>query len=175
MANNLVLLSDLQAGRSSSSVQDSDHSNLEGGDLEALGHSVNPLPSIPSSSENSVDRNLSVAVSSRFQKIRTLYLGKLSEAKDEENGLDSGVSVQEESCCNGEKFLLCMAGEGKNVRRRDVEELADFIVCEPQKDCRLAKRERTVSESEVEEDCSQKAGGEAKGLEREQKEECLNK
>ncbi|KAL0715609.1 hypothetical protein Bca4012_064931 [Brassica carinata] len=165
MANNLVLLSDLQAGRSSSSVQDSDHSNLEGGDLEALGHSLNPLPSIPSSSETSVDRNLSVAVS----------LSKLSEAKDEENGLDSGVSVQEESCCNGEKFLLCMAGEGKNVRRRDVEELADFIVCEPQKDCRLAKRERTVSESEVEEDCSQKAGGEAKGLEREQKEECLNK
>ncbi|KAF8114569.1 hypothetical protein N665_0036s0095 [Sinapis alba] len=110
---------------------------LEGGDLEGLGHSESPSPSIPSkdleAEETAVDRKLSEAVALRFQKNRTLYLGKLSKAEeDAENGSDSGVGVEEESC-NGEKFLWCMAGKG-NLRRSDVEDLADFIVCEPGKD-----------------------------------------
>lgn len=57
---------------------------------------------------------------------------KVSEAKDPESGPDLGVSVEEESC-NGERFLWCMAGED-NLRKTDVEELADFIACEPGKD-----------------------------------------
>lgn len=57
---------------------------------------------------------------------------KVSEAKDPENGSDSGIGVEEESC-NGERFLWCMAGKN-NMRRTDVEELADFIACEPGKD-----------------------------------------
>ncbi|XP_010448124.1 PREDICTED: uncharacterized protein LOC104730625 [Camelina sativa] len=120
---------------------------LEGGDLEALGnsvcHSENPSCSMPSSGseilaasgkaeETSVDRKQSGAVALKFHKIRTLYLGKMSEAKDPESGPDSGVSVEEESC-NAESFLWCMAGKGK-VKKSDVEELADFIVCEPGKD-----------------------------------------
>lgn len=56
----------------------------------------------------------------------------MSEAKDPENDPDSGVGVEEESC-NGEKFLWCMAGKG-NLRQTDVDELADFIACEPGKD-----------------------------------------
>ncbi|XP_010433355.1 PREDICTED: uncharacterized protein LOC104717483 [Camelina sativa] len=118
---------------------------LEGGDLEALGnsvcHSENPSCSMPSSGseilaasgkaeETSVDRKQSGAVALKFHKIRTLYLGKMSEAKDPESG--PGVSVEEESC-NGENFLWCMAGKDK-LKKSDVEELADFIVCEPGKD-----------------------------------------
>ncbi|CAL9227071.1 unnamed protein product [Arabidopsis halleri] len=120
---------------------------LEGGDLEALGdsvgHSENPSSSISSSSsknlaasgkadETAVDRKQSGAVALKFHKIRTLYMGKVSEAKDPENDPDSGVGVEEESC-NGERFLWCMAGKG-NLRQTDVDELADFIVCEPGKD-----------------------------------------
>ncbi|CAH2077772.1 unnamed protein product [Thlaspi arvense] len=118
---------------------------LEGGDMEALRnsvcHSESPLSSIPSSGskdmeascnnaeETTVDRKSSGAVALKFQKIRTLYLGKMSEAKDAEN---CGVGVEEERC-NGEKFLWCVAGKG-NLRSSDVEELADFIACEPGKD-----------------------------------------
>ncbi|CAH2059985.1 unnamed protein product [Thlaspi arvense] len=118
---------------------------LEGGDLEALKnsvcHSESPSSSsIPSSGskdleascnaeETAVDRKSSGAVALKFQKIRTLYLGKMSEAKDAEN---CGVGVEEESC-NGEKFLWCVAGKGK-MKSSDVEELADFIACEPGKD-----------------------------------------
>ncbi|CAH8318077.1 unnamed protein product [Eruca vesicaria subsp. sativa] len=114
---------------------------IEGGDVKALGHSESPSPSIPSSDyleasgkaeETAVDRKLSEAVALRYQKIRTSYLGKLSEAKDAENGSDSEVGVEENSC-NGEEFLWCMAGKG-NLRSSDVEELADFVVCDPGKD-----------------------------------------
>ncbi|CAA7039682.1 unnamed protein product [Microthlaspi erraticum] len=120
---------------------------LEGGDLEALWDSVflseNPSSSTPSSGskdseasgkteKTTVDRKLSGAVALKFQKLRTLYLGKVSGAKDPENGSDSGIGIEEESC-NGEKFLWCMAGKG-NLRSSDVEELADFIACEPGKD-----------------------------------------
>lgn len=57
---------------------------------------------------------------------------KVSGAKDTENGSDSGVGIEEESC-NGERFLWCMA-EQSNMRSSDVEELADFIACDPGKD-----------------------------------------
>ncbi|ESQ54520.1 hypothetical protein EUTSA_v10024534mg [Eutrema salsugineum] len=120
---------------------------LEGGDMEELRdsvcHSERPSSSIPSSGskdleasgkaeETAVDRKLSGAVALKFQKSRTLYLGKMSEAKDPENCSDSGVAVEEETC-NGERFLWCMAGKS-NLLRSDVEELADFIACEPGKD-----------------------------------------
>lgn len=111
--------------------------------------------------QTAVDRKLSEAVALKFQKTRTLYLGYVqktlfllswglittfirsltrlhvtpwlcSKLSDAENGSNSGVGVEEKSC-NGEKFLWCMAGEGK-VNSSDVEDLADFIVCEPEKD-----------------------------------------
>ncbi|EOA18202.1 hypothetical protein CARUB_v10006686mg [Capsella rubella] len=120
---------------------------LEGGNLEALGNSVhnsgNPSSPIPSSGsenlaasgkaeETAVDRKQSGAVALKFHKIRTLYLGKISEAKGPESDPDSGISVEEQSC-NGQRFLWCMAGKGE-LKKTDVEELADFIVCEPGKD-----------------------------------------
>ncbi|CAA0396692.1 unnamed protein product [Arabidopsis thaliana] len=120
---------------------------LEGGDLEALGdsvgHSENTSSSILSSGsknlaasgkadKTAVDRKQSGAVALKFHKNRTLYLGKVSEAKGPENGSDSGVGVEEETC-NGERFLWCMAGKG-NVTKTDVDELADFIACDPGKD-----------------------------------------
>lgn len=57
---------------------------------------------------------------------------KLSGAKDAENGSDSGVGVEEKSC-NGEKYLWLL-GEKGDMKSSDVEDLADFIVCEPGKD-----------------------------------------
>ncbi|CAN7071972.1 unnamed protein product [Brassica oleracea var. botrytis] len=113
---------------------------LEGGDLESLVHSESPSPSIPSkdleasgeAEETAVDRKLSEAIALKFQKTRTLYLGKLSGAKDAENGSDSGVGVEEKSC-NGEKYLWLL-GEKGDMKSSDVEDLADFIVCEPGKD-----------------------------------------
>lgn len=53
---------------------------------------------------------------------------KVSEAKNKEKGSDSGVGVEEESC-NGESFLWCVTEKSS-----DVEDLADFIACEPGKD-----------------------------------------
>ncbi|KAJ4871554.1 Uncharacterized protein Rs2_46821 [Raphanus sativus] len=84
---------------------------LEGGDLEALVHSENPSTSIPSSGfkasgkaeEPAVDRKLSEAVALKFQKTRTLYLGKLSDA---ENGSDSGVWCRREKLQRGEISLV---------------------------------------------------------------------
>ncbi|KFK29269.1 hypothetical protein AALP_AA7G111300 [Arabis alpina] len=117
---------------------------LEGGDLEALEGSVcrseNQSSSIPSSGskdsaasgnkaeETAVHRKRSGAVALKFQKIRTLYMGKVSEAQDKENGSDSGVGVEKESC-NGESFLWCVTEKSS-----DVDELADFVACEPGKD-----------------------------------------
>ncbi|VVB11341.1 unnamed protein product [Arabis nemorensis] len=115
---------------------------LEGGDLEALEgsvcHSENQSSSVPSSGskdsaasgkaeETAVDKKRSGAIALKFQKTRTLYLGKLSKAKDQEEGSDSGIGVEEESC-NGESFLWCLT-----EKRSDVDDLADFIACEPGK------------------------------------------
>ncbi|CAN8255179.1 unnamed protein product [Cochlearia groenlandica] len=109
---------------------------LEGGDLDALndliGQSENPSSSIPSSGSKAEEtkKKMCKTVTLKFQKSRTLYLGKMSKANDQENGL--GVSVEEETC-NGESFLWCL-GEKSGVKSSDVEDLADFIACEPGKD-----------------------------------------
>ncbi|CAN8230300.1 unnamed protein product [Cochlearia groenlandica] len=118
---------------------------LEGGDLAALGnsifHSEIPTSSIPSSGSKDLarsgkaeetNRKMCKAVALKFRKTRTFYLGKMSKAEDSENGSDSGVIVEGETC-NGESFLWCMA-DSSNMKSSDVEDLADFIACEPGKD-----------------------------------------
>ena len=57
-----------------------------------------------------------------------------SEHSSDQNGLDSAVIIANNSVrtCNGEIYLKCLLGKHSKVS--DFDELADFIVCEPEKD-----------------------------------------
>ncbi|TXG67361.1 hypothetical protein EZV62_008636 [Acer yangbiense] len=97
-----------------------------------------------------VHRKSSKTIAVKFQKMRTLHLSKRSFVSfhEENNCKQTGISENDSilndgksdidreeeigKSCNGEIFLKCvLKGPEKSV---DLDDLADFIVCDPSKD-----------------------------------------
>ncbi|XP_021802123.1 uncharacterized protein LOC110746222 isoform X3 [Prunus avium] len=80
-------------------------------------------------------------VAMKFQKIQTLHLSKESQSEVAETSENAcfmrctresmDVMEETEETCNGEVFLNCILGSSQ---KSDIDDLADFIVCNPAKD-----------------------------------------
>ncbi|PQP98863.1 uncharacterized protein Pyn_09804 [Prunus yedoensis var. nudiflora] len=80
-------------------------------------------------------------VAMKFQKIQTLQLSKESQSEVAETSENAcfmrctresmDVMEETEETCNGEVFLNCILGSSQ---KSDIDDLADFIVCNPAKD-----------------------------------------